>query len=353
VTGTLPTANGGTNLTSFTSGGVVYASSSSALATGSALTFDGTNLGIGTTSPAYKLDLYTTASFAGKWANATRGGYLYLDSGGPGIFNTAAYGGEGMYFHAGSNYIQFVTNSAESVRITSAGNVGIGTTSPSSYGKLAVRGTVSMSYGNCSAQFSDATTGSLHILHSSGLVSVSSDTGLAFGTGSSATERARINSDGQFLLGTTSAFNSAYTMSLKVAGATGGLIIQPASDGYTAIQFNNAASTGVGSISVSSTLTTYNVSSDYRLKDITGPITTSGAYIDSLNPVEGTWKLNGSTFVGLIAHEVQEASRTTVATGTKDGAEMQGMDYSSAEIIANLIAEVKSLRVRVAQLETN
>jgi hypothetical protein len=40
VSGTLPVANGGTNLTSFTSGGVVYASSSSALATGSALTFD-------------------------------------------------------------------------------------------------------------------------------------------------------------------------------------------------------------------------------------------------------------------------------------------------------------------------
>jgi hypothetical protein len=44
VTGTLPVANGGTNLTSFTSGGVVYASSSSALATGSVLVFDGTNL---------------------------------------------------------------------------------------------------------------------------------------------------------------------------------------------------------------------------------------------------------------------------------------------------------------------
>jgi hypothetical protein len=43
VSGTLPTANGGTNLTSFTSSGVVYASSTSALATGSALTFDGTN----------------------------------------------------------------------------------------------------------------------------------------------------------------------------------------------------------------------------------------------------------------------------------------------------------------------
>ena len=48
VTGTLPTANGGTNLTSFTSGGVVYASSTSALATSSNLVWTGSNFGIGT-----------------------------------------------------------------------------------------------------------------------------------------------------------------------------------------------------------------------------------------------------------------------------------------------------------------
>lgn len=41
LTNALGTASGGTGLTSFTSGGVVYASSSSVLATGSALTFDG------------------------------------------------------------------------------------------------------------------------------------------------------------------------------------------------------------------------------------------------------------------------------------------------------------------------
>lgn len=34
ITGTLPTANGGTNLTSFTSGGALYATSTSALTTG-------------------------------------------------------------------------------------------------------------------------------------------------------------------------------------------------------------------------------------------------------------------------------------------------------------------------------
>ena len=44
VTGTLGTTNGGTGLTSFTANGVVYASSTSALTTGSGLKYDGTNL---------------------------------------------------------------------------------------------------------------------------------------------------------------------------------------------------------------------------------------------------------------------------------------------------------------------
>jgi hypothetical protein len=61
VTGTLPTANGGTNLTSFTSGGVVYASSTSALATNADLIFNGTGLGVGTT-PASKLTVVGTAA---------------------------------------------------------------------------------------------------------------------------------------------------------------------------------------------------------------------------------------------------------------------------------------------------
>ena len=97
----------------------------------------------------------------------------------------------------------------------------------------------------------------------------------------------------------------------------------------------------------------YNVSSDYRLKDIDGPIVNSGAYIDALKPVQGSWKSGGKRFVGLLAHEVQEVSETAIATGEKDGKEMQAMDYAAPEIIANLIAEVQSLRDRVTQLETN
>jgi len=46
VTGILPTANGGTNLSAFTANGVVYASSTSALATGGTLVFNGSALGL-------------------------------------------------------------------------------------------------------------------------------------------------------------------------------------------------------------------------------------------------------------------------------------------------------------------
>jgi len=59
----LPTTSGGTGLTSFTSGGVVYASSSSALATGSALTFDGNTFGVtNTTDPRVSVNGSSTSN---------------------------------------------------------------------------------------------------------------------------------------------------------------------------------------------------------------------------------------------------------------------------------------------------
>jgi len=171
----------------------------------------------------------------------------------------------------------------------------------------------------------------------------------------SAIARVTIDSSGNLLVGTTSTgFTNSRSFTFQGVG-DGKVYVNHSTantngDGYIGFGYNGSQ---IGSITQSgTTAVAYNTSSDYRLKNITGPITTSGAYIDSLNPVEGTWKADGSTFVGLIAHEVQEASRTNVATGVKDGSEMQAMDYSSAEIIANLIAELQSLRRRVAQLES-
>jgi hypothetical protein len=174
-------------------------------------------------------------------------------------------------------------------------------------------------------------------------------------------EKMRLTYDGTLLVGDT---GNAIGSKVYVNGGSGegvGILVDSVNSTRPLVLWNSAASgnrmvqfyTGTGpaaagSIESSGSTTTYNTSSDYRLKNITGPITNSGAYIDSLNPVEGTWKASGSAFVGLLAHEVQEASRTFVATGVKDGEEMQGLDYSSGEIIANLIAEIQSLRKRLA-----
>jgi hypothetical protein len=171
------------------------------------------------------------------------------------------------------------------------------------------------------------------------------------GNAISFTQAMSLLSSGDLAIGRTSAIGGARVSAETTTGTPTYAAYLPTTGTETAFLLVNPNGT-VGSITTNGSATTYATSSDYRLKNITGPIITSGAYIDSLNPVEGTWKTDGSTFVGLIAHEVQEASRTTVATGTKDGEQMQGMDYSSAELIANLIAEVKSLRQRVAALES-
>jgi hypothetical protein len=178
----------------------------------------------------------------------------------------------------------------------------------------------------------------------------------------------RINSSGAFLVGTTGG-NVGYgggagfivepigQMHNAVSGSTDCYYMQKDNTGGAYLKFFygalNSPPSVVGDITTNGTGTSYNTSSDYRLKDIDGPIANSGAYIDALKPVQGSWKADGSRFIGLLAHEVQEVSETPIATGEKDGEEMQAMDYSAPELIANLIAEVQSMRLRLAQLEGN
>jgi hypothetical protein len=114
----------------------------------------------------------------------------------------------------------------------------------------------------------------------------------------------------------------------------------------------------IGSVTQTGTAAVlFNTTSDYRLKDITGPVTESGAFIDALKPKVGTWKSDGSKFVGFLAHEFAEVSPCSVV-GEKDAVDEEGkpkhqaMQASSAEVIANLVAELQSLRQRVAALES-
>ena len=80
------------------------------------------NVGIGTTTPGYKLDVFGSikASVQGRFANGSAATPSY---------SFDADSDSGM-FRATTNALGFSTAASERMRITSAGNVGIGTTSP-------------------------------------------------------------------------------------------------------------------------------------------------------------------------------------------------------------------------------
>jgi len=62
VTGTLPANKGGTNLTSFTANAVLWASSTSQVATSSTLYWDGTSHGVGTATPRRTVDVLNASN---------------------------------------------------------------------------------------------------------------------------------------------------------------------------------------------------------------------------------------------------------------------------------------------------
>jgi hypothetical protein len=121
------------------------------------------------------------------------------------------------------------------------------------------------------------------------------------------------------------------------------------------VRFYNST-TSVGTITYNGTAVLYNATSDYRLKNVIGAVTDAGQRIDALEPIEYDFKSGGRTR-GFLAHKFAEVYPNSVS-GEKDAVDKDGnpsyqaMQASSAEVIADLIAELQSLRKRVALLES-
>jgi hypothetical protein len=120
------------------------------------------------------------------------------------------------------------------------------------------------------------------------------------------------------------------------------------------IGFTNNNSTSVGGISTNGTTTSYNTSSDYRLKENVVPMANGLAIISALKPVTYDWISDKSMGEGFIAHELQEIIPHAV-TGEKNAVnennsiKPQGVDYS--KIVVYLVAAIQELTVRLAALE--
>ena len=167
---------------------------------------------------------------------------------------------------------------------------------------------------------------------------------------SSPTERMRITSGGFVLIGST----AADPVSSNVAGVAfeGSLGSGKFSRNNNAcIDGNRIGSDGelirmyrggtqVGNISVTSSSTSYNTSSDYRLKQDL-KLFNGLDLINRINTYDYEWKSDNTRAFGVLAHELQDIIPYAVQ-GIKDGEQMQSVDYS--KIVPVLIASIQELK---------
>lgn len=259
----------------------------------------------------------------------------------------------GMFFPA-ADTIAFSEGGVESMRLDSNGNVGIGTSSPGA--KLDVSGGVRVS---ANQEFSSSAYVYSYAGGSAGQVRVGhyldgTNNVLQMITGQA--ERARIDSSGNLLVGTTSvAGASGFTVfpSYGGAGFYAAALWNKSATNSTAAEFRHNG-TAIGNIFSTATSTAYNTSSDYRLKENIQPMTGALAKVQALKPCTYKWKADGSDGEGFIAHELAEVVPGCV-TGEKDAVNEDGsikpQSIDTSFLVATLTAAIQELKSEVDALK--
>ena len=226
----------------------------------------------------------------------------------------------------------------ERMRITSAGNVGIGTSAPPV--GLSVQGGTG---DKATIQIKQTATGGVDYR-----ITSRDDGSLRFNDDTSGAERMRINSAGNVVIGQSG--NEAI-----FDYASRDLILKrDSSSNVNQIRFQNGNGT-VGTIKTSGTSTSFNTSSDYRLKE---NLTSLSGAIDRLNQLKPS-RFNfisdpETTLDGFLAHEVSDIVPEAVS-GEKDAVDengdidAQGIDQS--RLVPLLVASVQELSAKVTALE--
>jgi hypothetical protein len=348
------------------------------------------NVGIGSTSPVTAIEIIKTTPTITLSPSAYSGAYRTTLGTRSGAEAFLIFGNNNQNeIRAGrtavGGYLDFYTNNTvgqESasdgvlvMRMTSSGNVGIGTSSP--VNKLDVLGDVTVGgfYRNADVTAVGAAGMLLNLgarngstLTAGAAVGAQLDNPATTGvlqfysrTAGALTEKARIDTSGNLLVGQTSwsfasngtqiaangrIYNTSNTdYNLELAGSTSARIRFYTSAG--------GSGTTVGSITVSGSATTYATSSDYRLKENVAPMQNALATVAALKPVTYTWKTDGSDGQGFIAHELQAVVPDCV-TGTKDAVDKdgnpqyQGVDTSF--LVATLVSAIQEQQTMIEEM---
>jgi hypothetical protein len=274
----------------------------------------------------------------------------------------------GFWFPA-ADTIAASTGGSERMRITSAGNVGIGTTSPGAtldvFGNIYVSNTTT---SGAAALVGRAAGSNTWIVGPDNSINGGTDQGLSlYSYGATnvrfytnASERMRITSAGNVLIGTTDAtlgntngivlgsnVESAWTTS--TSGAVPIRIYNKGASGTRYIMEFRNASSAVGAITHDGTNTTYATSSDVSLKDNITDAASALASVLSMKIRQWDWKIDGShTNYGVVAQEAIENAPEMVVKGDLWSVDYGRLTPRIVKAIQELAAEVAALKAKNA-----
>jgi hypothetical protein len=192
---------------------------------------------------------------------------------------------------------------------------------------------------------------------------------VAFSTGASSgtsyTERMRINSSGNLLINRQSDLDVSHIAISQASNKNAISIQSENTNSFMALQLYNSSGSRVGYIQYSNTATTYSTSSDHRLKENVTDMTGAIARVKQLAPKRFNFIADSddTTVDGFLAHEAQTVVPEAV-TGThnevdSDGnAVMQGIDQAKlvpllTGALQEAIAKIETLETKVAALEAS
>jgi hypothetical protein len=268
-----------------------------------------------------------------------------------------------LTFYTGSS-----GSTSEAMRIDSSGNVGIGTDNPTvaleihdDSAKIHLRDTSTAATGVGGVmrfQGNTSGTGAPNNFAEIKGVKANGTTGGEFvvrtsDTAGSLQERMRIDSSGAVMVGKTSSGLGGDGVVIKPEGK-----LAVTRDAGAAGQFNRESNDGAllvfyraqataGSIAVSGTTTTYNTSSDVRLKR--NIVDAPSGNIDDIKIRSFEWKINDShQKYGVIAQELFEVAPEAVSQGETEE-DAWGVDYS--KLVPMMIKEIQDLKAEVAALK--
>ena len=310
------------------------------------------NLGLGVTPSAWSayrafqmqagsLLSYSTTDWR-MVQNVVRTGatFNYLNNGFASYYLQDGSGGGHAWFTAPSGTAGNAITFTQAMTLDASGNLGVGTSSPT-----AISGYTALEINNATTgaildlSQADTMRGRLVATTSSFTLETSGSIPVLFAP--AGTERARIDSSGNLLVGTTTSSGDVTTKGVRIFAnaksvfTVDGDVVQNlvlanynSTGSQTCVEFYRN-STVVGSIVKSAGATAYNTSSDYRLKENIAPMAGALEKVSQLKPCTYTWKETGNAGQGFIAHELGEVVPECVS-GEKDAMRTEQYEISPA-----------------------